>query len=539
MISFFVALALLIAGYFVYGKLVEKVFRPDLQRATPAVAHPDGVDFVPLPTWKMFMIQFLDIAGLGPIFGTILGAMYGTSCYLWIVIGCIFGGAVHDYMAGMISVRNNGNNVPELTGKYLGNGMRQFSRIISIALMIMCGTVFVNGSAGLLAKLTPESLDVTFWGVVIFLYFILATLLPIDKLIGRIYPIFGACLIFMAVGIMGGLVYNALFAHPGSMPEFWDGLANMQPLAGGSDKPIFPMMFISIACGAVSGFHATQSPLMARCFTSEKQGRVVFYGSMITEGIVGLIWAAAATYVFHNTTLMQEIGLSYADVEANGGPLVVNGLSQAWLGTFGAILAIIGVVACPITSGDTAMRAARLMVAEIFHLDQKKLSQRLLLAIPIFGISLLLLTVFSSQFGVLWRYFAFINQLMAACTLWVITVYLFRYRSIPGRPEFRAGIHHQPLNGENRSASISRSYNQWSYIMTLIPAIFMSLVIFTYFFRAPECLGGIFKTNEIYLNQWSYYLGGACTLAVCLIFAAWSRKLLGKARNGNISLMED
>lgn len=509
MISFFIALALLIGGYFIYGKFAERIFSPDPSRKTPAIDHPDGIDFVPLPTWKMFMIQFLDIAGLGPIFGTILGAMYGTGCYIWIVVGCIFGGAVHDYMAGMLSLRNNGSNLPELTGKYLGNGMRQFSRIISIALMIMCGTVFVSGSAGLLAKLTPDSLDITFWSAVIFIYFILATLLPIDKLIGRIYPVFGACLIFMAVGIMGGLIYQSLFVAPGSMPEFWEGLSNMQSLGGGVEKPIFPMMFISIACGAVSGFHATQSPLMARCFSNEKQGRKVFYGSMITEGIVGLIWAAAATYVFHNTELMQQIGLTYSDVEANGGPLVVDGLSRAWLGTFGAILAIIGVVACPITSGDTAMRAARLMVAEIFHFDQKKLSHRLYIAIPIFFIALLLLTVFSKHFGILWRYFAFINQLMAACTLWVITVYLFRYRK---------GLR---------------------YWVAFIPALFMTNVTMTYLFRAPECFGGLFADNPAYLHFTSYLLGGLATLLTCILFLFWARKTTFGLRSGLISRDED
>lgn len=494
MISFFVALALLVAGYFIYGKFVEKTFAPDPKRTTPAVAHPDGVDFIRLPAWKMFMIQFLDIAGLGPIFGTILGAMYGTSCYIWIVVGCIFGGAMHDYMAGMLSLRNDGRNMPELTGKFLGNGMKQFSRFLCILLMIMCGTVFVTGSASLLAKLTPEHLNITFWSVVIFLYFILATLLPIDKLIGKIYPVFGICLLFMAIGILGGLVYHACFLAPGSMPEIWEGLASLQPLAGGTEKPIFPMMFISIACGAVSGFHATQSPLMARCFASEKQGRPIFYGAMITEGIVGLIWAAAATYVFHNTDLMAQIGLTYADVESKGGPLVVNGLSKAWLGTFGAILAIIGVVACPITSGDTAMRAARLMVAEIFRFDQKKLLHRLYLALPLFGISLLMLTVFSNQFGVLWRYFAFINQLLAMCTLWVISVFLFKHR--PGM----------------------------KYIMALVPAVFMTAVIFTYFFRAPECIGGLSAGNGFYLNTLAYLLGGLCTLTILGIFIRWASK---------------
>ena len=511
MVSFFISLALLILGYLVYGKFVQKAFGPDPNRKTPAVAHPDGVDYVQMPAWNMFKIQFLDIAGLGPIFGTILGAMYGTSCFIWIVIGCIFGGAVHDYMAGMLSVRNDGKNVPELTGKYLGNGMKQFSRVLGILLMVMCGSVFVTGSAGLLAALTPESLDTTFWSIVIFIYFLLATLLPIDKLIGRIYPIFGFCLLFMAVGIMACLIYQACFVAPGSMPEIWEAMTNMNTPenTGTATKPIFPMMFISIACGAVSGFHATQSPLMARCMSNEKQGRPIFYGSMITEGVVGLIWAAAATYVFHNTGLMEQIGLTYADVEAKGGPTVVNGLSRLWLGGFGAVLAIIGVVACPITSGDTAMRSARLMLAEMLHFKQEKLSHRLYLAIPLFAVALLLLTVLSAQFGILWRYFAFMNQLMAMCTLWVITVYLFRYRK---------GL---------------------TYIMSLIPAVFMTSVVFTYLFRAPECLGGLFAGNAFYLDTLSYIFGLACTLVICIVFIAWANKTAKGIRNGSVSTIEE
>ena len=315
----------------------------------------------------------------------------------------------------------------------------------------------------------------------------------------------------MAVGIMACLIYQACFVAPGSMPEIWEAMTNMNTPenTGTATKPIFPMMFISIACGAVSGFHATQSPLMARCMSNEKQGRPIFYGSMITEGVVGLIWAAAATYVFHNTGLMEQIGLTYADVEAKGGPTVVNGLSRLWLGGFGAVLAIIGVVACPITSGDTAMRSARLMLAEMLHFKQEKLSHRLYLAIPLFAVALLLLTVLSAQFGILWRYFAFMNQLMAMCTLWVITVYLFRYRK---------GL---------------------TYIMSLIPAVFMTSVVFTYLFRAPECLGGLFAGNAFYLDTLSYLLGLACMLVICAVFIAWANKTARGIRDGSLSTIEE
>ena len=298
MITFTLCLLALIAGYFTYGRLMERVFGPD-DRKTPALTKADGVDYIPLPTWKIFMIQFLNIAGLGPIFGAIMGAKFGTSSYLWIVLGSIFAGAVHDYFAGMLSLRHGGESLPEIIGRYLGLTTKQIMRGFTVLLMILVGSVFVAGPAGLLAKLTPESLDATFWIVVVFLYYILATLLPVDKIIGKIYPLFAVALLFMAVGILVMLYVN----HP-ALPELWDGLQNTNPDA--SELPIFPIMFVSIACGAISGFHATQSPLMARCMTSERHGRPVFYGAMITEGIVALIWAAAATYFFHENGMGEN-----------------------------------------------------------------------------------------------------------------------------------------------------------------------------------------------------------------------------------------
>ena len=345
MITFTLCLLVLIVGYFTYGRLMERGVGPD-DRKTPSLTKADGVDYIPLPTWKIFMIQFLNIAGLGPIFGAIMGAKFGTSSYLWIVLGSIFAGAVHDYFAGMLSLRNGGESLPEIIGRYLGITTKQVMRGFTVILMILVGAVFVAGPAGLLAKLTPEHLDTTFWIVVVFAYYILATLLPVDKIIGKIYPLFAVALLFMAVGILVMLYVN----HP-VLPELWDGLQNTNPEA--SKFPIFPIMFVSIACGAISGFHATQSPLMARCMTSERHGRPVFYGAMITEGIVALIWAAAATYFFHKNGM-----------EESNASVIVDSITKEWLGTIGGILAILGVIAAPITSGDTAFRSARLIVAD-------------------------------------------------------------------------------------------------------------------------------------------------------------------------------
>ena len=312
MITFTLCLLALVAGYFIYGRVVERIFGPD-DRKTPALTRTDGVDYIPMPTWKIFMIQFLNIAGLGPIFGAIMGAKFGTASYLWIVLGSIFAGAVHDYLSGMLSMRHDGESLPELIGRYLGVGAKQVMRVFTVVLMVLVGAVFVAGPAGLLAKLTPEALDTTFWIVVVFLYYVLATMLPIDKIIGKVYPVFAVALLFMAVGIL-----VMLYVHHPALPELWDGLGNTHPDAAA--LPIFPIMFVSIACGAISGFHATQSPLMARCLKSERRGRPVFYGAMITEGIVALIWAAAATWFF------RENGMG----ESNAA-VIVDAVTKEWL----------------------------------------------------------------------------------------------------------------------------------------------------------------------------------------------------------------
>ena len=457
MITFTLCLLALIVGYFTYGRLMERVFGPD-DRKTPALTKADGVDYIPLPTWKIFMIQFLNIAGLGPIFGAIMGAKFGTSSYLWIVLGSIFAGAVHDYFAGMLSLRNGGESLPEIIGRYLGITTKQVMRGFTVILMILVGA------------------DTTFWIVVVFAYYILATLLPVDKIIGKIYPLFAVALLFMAVGILVMLYVN----HP-VLPELWDGLQNTNPEA--SKLPIFPIMFVSIACGAISGFHATQSPLMARCMTSERHGRPVFYGAMITEGIVALIWAAAATYFFHKNGM-----------EESNASVIVDAITKEWLGTIGGILAILGVIAAPITSGDTAFRSARLIVADFLGMEQKSMRRRLYICIPMFvvAIGLLLYSLRDANgFNMIWRYFAWANQTLAVFTLWAITVFL----AVSKKP----------------------------YIITLIPALFMTSVCSTYICIAPEGLG----LSPVV----SYSVGIACVVIAAVWFYAW----LGKQKTRKLS----
>lgn len=470
MITFTLCLLALIAGYFLYGRVVERIFGPD-DRKTPALTRQDGVDYIPMSTWKIFMIQFLNIAGLGPIFGAIMGAKFGTASYLWIVLGSIFAGAVHDYLSGMLSMRHDGESLPELIGRYLGGTTKQVMRVFTVILMVLVGSVFVAGPAGLLANLTPEVLDTTFWIVVVFLYYILATLLPIDKIIGKIYPLFALALLFMAVGILA-----MLYVHRPALPELWDGLQNTHPDA--ASLPIFPIMFVSIACGAVSGFHATQSPLMARCLKSERHGRPVFYGAMITEGIVALIWAAAATYFFH------ENGM-----EETNAAVIVDAVTKDWLGTVGGVLAVLGVIAAPITSGDTAFRSARLIVADFLGMEQKTIRRRLYICIPMFlaAIALLLYSLSDAQgFDMIWRYFAWSNQTLSVFTLWAVTVYLVRAKG------------------------------GYIYYITFIPALFMTAVCATYICVAPEGFG--------LSSGWSPYIALVALVVAAVWFGIWYAK---------------
>ncbi|WP_298781133.1 carbon starvation CstA family protein [uncultured Fretibacterium sp.] len=617
MITFFVALAVLIVGYYTYGLFVTLVFKPD-DRRTPCQVHPDGVDYVPLPVWRAFLIQLLNIAGLGPIFGALSGAIWGPSVYLWIVLGTIFAGAVHDYLSGMLSMRNDGASVSELTGMYLGATMKTVMRIFSVVLLVMIGVVFMVGPAQLLsrmimgagrdfnlprtaavsiqaapavaapkataekpaaakavkadegkapaeakpaaveeakpeapaeeakltpveevkpeapaeeAKLTPieevkpeapaaeakpaaveeakpeapaaevkpaaepemvygltEAEWVKYLTIAILVYYFLATLLPIDKVIGRFYPLFGLCLLLMAALIGGATVMNHLNGtHP--MIELWDGFYNMHPK--GATTPIWPLMFITVACGAISGFHATQSPMMARCLTSERQGRFVFYGAMVAEGIIALIWASAGI-AFYNTfgSPITTEGLFLAK---GGNSATVYDISNGLLGSMGSILALLGVVACPITSGDTAFRSARLTLADWFKIDQKPLKPRLMLALPLLLIGYAISFV---DYGIVWRYFSWSNQTLAMIALWAGAVYLCRNVS--------------PISG----------------FMAAIPATFMSAVSSTYFCFAPECLGFATKFSEglslcgVTVNgvQLSYGIGFVFALVLFSIF---------------------
>lgn len=470
MITFCGALVLLVLGYIVYGYTVERIFGIDPSRKTPCYTMQDGVDYIPMPTWKVYLIQFLNIAGTGPIFGAILGILYGPAAYLWIVFGCIFGGAVHDYLSGMISLRRNGASLPEIVGDELGAGVRLVMRIFSLVLMVLVGAVFVTTPAGLLASMTGGWGfwgSAMFWSIVIFVYYILATLLPIDALIGRIYPIFGVALLFMAVGVLTGI-----FVQDGWMPEITTAFENHHP---DKELSIFPMLFITIACGAISGFHATQSPMMARCMKNERLGRRVFYGAMITEGVVALIWAAAAIKYAGGYEQLQAL----MSPDGNSNPaIVVNAICQDWMGTVGAVLAILGVVAAPVTSGDTAFRSARLIAADFLHYKQSTVLRRLVVSLPLFVIAVVLMNI---NFDVLWRYFAWFNQTLSIFTLWAVTVWLAR-------------------NGK-------------CFYVTLFPALFMTAVCTTYILVAPEG----FRLSYII----GYIGGGLATLLLLFLFVRW------------------
>ena len=470
MISFIIALAVLIGGYFIYGTYISKVFGVDSKRVTPVHTMADGVDFVVLPTWKIFLIQFLNIAGLGPIFGAIMGVMYGPAAFIWIVFGTIFAGAVHDFLSGMMSLRSNGASLPEIVGNQLGNRTKTALRYIALLLMILVGAVFVYNPADLLAMLTPESLDRTFWIVVIFGYYMAATLLPVDKLIGKLYPIFGFALLFMAVGIM-----VVLFSNSSLMPEMWDDFYNHT--ANPEATPIFPMMFVSIACGAISGFHATQSPMMARCLKNERYAKPVFYGAMVAEGIVALIWAAAAiTFTGGYDGLHQYLG-------NNSPAILVDDVSKSWLGAFGGILAILGVIAAPITSGDTALRSARLIASDFMGIPQKKISKRLLVSIPIFVLCFVIMLL---PYDVVWRYFAWSNQVLSVFTLWAITIWL--------------------------------SDNKKNFYVTLLPAMFMTAVTSTYIMFAPE--GFSLLTQSLFGFKIGYAFSVGFGIAMSVLFLA-------------------
>lgn len=440
MITFALSIIALILGYFFYGKFVEKLFGPD-DRLTPAVRINDGVDFMVLPRWKVFMIQFLNIAGTGPVFGAIMGMWYGPAAYLWIILGCIFGGATHDYLAGAISLRNNGIGLPEIVGKYLGNTMKNVMLAFSLLLLILVGAVFVLSPATLLSGMFSDGAfsGILVWILIIFGYYIIATMMPIDKIIGKIYPLFAFSIIFMGVALFVMLIIK----HP-HIPELWDGLYDMGKAKLGIKTPdsMIPAMFITIACGAISGFHATQSPMMARCLKSERQARPVFFGAMITEGFVALVWATVSSWFFFSegwrevcppAVVATFTGQSELTVtQFFSAPKVVMYVCDGWLGTIGGLLAILGVIAAPITTGDTALRSARLIVAESAKCDQKPVLKRLIISVPIFVATLLMLIWQidnPDSFNVLWKYFGWANQTLSVFTLWSITVYLANKRT--------------------------------------------------------------------------------------------------------------
>lgn len=466
MVAFLIALAVLVGGYFVYGAVAERVFGVEPERATPAETMADGVDFVPLPTWKVFMIQFLNIAGTGPIFGAIMGVMFGPAAFLWIALGTIFAGAVHDFTSAMISLRSGGKSLPEIVGDNLGMTVRQVMRVFTLVLLLLVGAVFVLTPASLLDALTPASDDMLMWAGAIFLYYMAATMLPIDKLIGRLYPIFGGLLLIMALGLMCVMLFGGMDIPDG----FAEGLYNRH--SEPETHPLFPMLCITIACGAISGFHATQSPLMARCLKNERLARPVFYGAMVVEGVVALVWAAATITFTGGYDGLKE----YVAVHgANPGELVKD-IAMGWLGAFGGVLAIIGVIAAPISSGDTALRSARLIIADFTGFTQVKLWHRFVVCIPIFAVTFAVMNI---DFSVLWRYFAWCNQTLAVFVLWACTVYLSRHNRF--------------------------------YWLTLFPAMFMTVMTVSYLLVAPRPEGfGL-----------DYWLGIGVGLGVAACLGGW------------------
>lgn len=494
MISFAVSLMALVLGYFLYGQFVEKVFRPD-DRPTPAVAKADGVDFMVLPTWKIFMIQFLNIAGTGPIFGAIMGAKFGPAAYLWIVFGCIFAGATHDYLSGMLSIRHGGANLPDIIGRYLGQATKQVMLVFSVFLLMMVGAVFVFSPAKILgdmwepAYFTEHFGPYVFWIAIVFVYYVIATMMPIDKIIGKIYPLFAFSLLFMA-----GALLVMLFVKNPDVPEIWESVKGDLL----TSKSIFPCLFITIACGAISGFHATQTPLMARCVESEHRARPLFYGAMITEGVVALVWATVAMYFFYGQPEPGYLAMEGGVKAVGDAPSIVNMVCRDWLGVAGGILALLGVVAAPITSGDTALRSARLIVADFLKVDQRTIRKRLYVCIPLFAATMGILiwqiaddkqtqemiaqgvANYVGGFEKLWGWFGWSNQTLSVFTLWAITVYLVRQRK--------------------------------NYLITLVPALFMTTVCVTFFFTEK-----VFQLEPV----WTWVIAAAAFAVALTWFVMW------------------
>ena len=484
MITFLISVLLLVSGYLIYGKVVERFIGVDPARTTPAYDREDGIDYMPMPTWKVFVIQFLNIAGLGPIFGAIMGAAYGPAAYLWIVIGCIFMGAVHDFFAGMMSIESTGANMPDITGKYLGKTMKGVMSFVVSFLLMAVGVSFVTGPSDLIASLTGVSKEI--WLYVIFAYYLFATLLPIDKIIGSVYPYMGAALLFMAVGV-GVMLVVVDLRGTHEMIELTPATLKNWHFAPESNI-LVPMLFIVISCGAISGFHSTQSPLMARCLKNEKYARPVFYGAMIAEGIVAMIWATAAMAYFGGPEGLNSAmsdGIMIDGVLTKVTPAIaVDMVCKSWLGKVGAVIAVIGVVVCPITSGDTAFRSLRLTIADFFKSDQKPISRRLIVCIPIFALAYFCCKM---DFSTVWNYVGIGNQVLAVIVLWTAAAYL-----------------------------ISRGKPHW---MCSLPASFLSFVCVSYFLMAPYKAGGLHLDPAI-----GYVAGVAVAIGLLILCIYKSRR---------------
>lgn len=458
MLTFLICLTLLVAAYFTYGRYLERVCKINPDAVVPSAKLYDGVDYVPMPRWRTFLVQLLNIAGTGPIFGAILGACYGPVAFIWITLGGIFMGAMHDYLSGVILVRNDGLSITEIVARYLGKGAGAFMRIFSVILLLLVGVVFIVSPADILAT-KFEALTKGWWLAIIMVYYFIATLLPVDKLIGKVYPIFGAALVAMALGLLGVLLFGDYTIPQMTFENLHINAAKL---------PLVPTLFITIACGAISGFHATQSPLMARCVNNERECRFVFYGAMISESVIALIWAAIAMAFFYEdggvATVLAQHG--------NSAAWAVNTIADSTLGIVGSILAILGVVAAPITSGDTAFRSARLIIADVFHIEQRTHWKRLAICIPIFAAGIALTFI---NFDVVWRYFAWTNQALASVVLWCIVVYLYREKA-----------------------------NYW---VALIPAVFMTYICSSFVFVSNQFVG-------LGATPMAYILGGVLTIAL-------------------------
>lgn len=490
MITFFACILLLVAGYFLYGKFVGRYFGVDPSRPVPAYSSEDGIDYKPMATWKVFVIQFLNIAGLGPIFGAILGAAYGPAAYIWIVVGCIFMGAVHDFFSGMMSIRRNGSNMPDIIGDNLGRTMKTVMNVVVCFLLLAVGVSFVTGPSDLLASLT--GMDKEIWLYIIFAYYLIATMLPIDKIIGNVYPLMGAALLFMALGIAVMLVVGDIRGVHEMMELTPDALKNWH--SDPQDNIMIPMLFVVVSCGAISGFHSTQSPLMARCLKNEKYARPVFYGSMVAEGIVAIIWATAAMAYFGGPEGLNAAateGIMVDGVLTKVTPAIaVDIICRSWLGKVGAVIAVIGVIICPITSGDTAFRSLRLTVADFLKSDQKPVLKRFAICIPIFALAFFCCKM---DFSTVWKYVGIGNQTLAAIVMWTASAYL-----------------------------IKQGKKHW---MCSLPASFLTFVCVSYFMMAPHVNGGLHLSPLA-----GYIVGTVAALVILTVFILKGRRACRQLR---------